>query len=187
MSTLIKLIVHNFGSDVHFPPSSECQPIGIATSQDSDYVYGYKPSYNYISEEIVNKSVKVAIRDTRCHSYDDNGLDVVQVSWIIDYDLHTVDPGLYLSNPYLYDCIFQIIDLSLYPKNAKYNLARLNHTSGIDYVLRICKLLSYAGKSVFTNSLKNQVLSWINNNDTVYPQPLSHNQWMALTKYDRKY
>jgi len=187
-----QFIVKNLGENLHNVNDSECQPIALfhCDLTDAGKFAGYIFKWDYESESWHEKLIEVEKRDTRCYSFDDNGLIECAVSWVVDINIHGLNPALYIDENFFFFRVFRInpeIDFSLWSHTMIFNLLRMR--KNLDYALNMIELLSYEGKSNFKNSLKNQVLSWL----TIEPEnqkfnmPLSNNQYATLTKYSRKY
>lgn len=187
---MTKIIVENLGCD------SCTAPAPVALFDDSrpeveNYFQGlvYRPSITQdFSSDYTWQPCQIKINDYRCVSFDDDSQWLYQVAWVKDIDLHGIQPQTYIREHFFFDRAFIAnpkIDFNLWSEVMIMNLYMIKKI-GIDYALKMIELLGYTGKSEFRKSLQSQVLNWISEENHKYMQPLSWNQYSALTKFDRK-
>jgi hypothetical protein len=187
-SVMTKIIVENLGCDSYTSPSPVALFDDSAPMVDNYYqglIFRRSESEAF---EYIWQPCQIKINDFRCIASDDNGQIMVQVAWVKEIDLHGIQPQTYLRENFFFDRVFIVnekIDFSLWSEVMIMNLYQIKKI-GIDYALKMIELLGYTGKSEFRKSLQSQVLNWISEENHKYNQPLSWNQYSALTKFDRK-
>ena len=165
-----KFIIQDLGENVHYPPDSECLPV-------ASFLEEYDTRITGIRNE---KFVSVKKKDTRCWSFDDNQLVLVDVAWVREIEIGNLTPDEYLSNEFFFSRIENLL-----VTESRERILKLSQL-GIEYGLKIAELLSYNGKSGFKSSLKDQVNKWLDEDEHKYALPLSNSQFVALTHDWRK-
>lgn len=169
-----KFIIQNLGENVHNPPSAECLPVALFLEESDDCFVGMKNDHR----------VSIKKRDTRCWSFDDNSLVLVDVAWVREIEIGNLVPDEYLSNEFFFCRIENLLVTESRDRILK--LSQIERAAGIEYGLKIAELLAYNGKSGFKSSLKDQVNNWLNEDEHKYALPLSNSQYSALARDWRK-
>jgi len=169
-----KFVIQNLGENVHYPPDSECLPVATFLEEYDTYFTGMKNE----------NRVSVRKKDTRCWSFDDNQLVLVDVAWVREIEIGNLTTDEYLSNDFFFERIESLLVTESRERILK--LSQVERVAGIEYGLKIAELLSYNGKSGFKSSLKDQVNKWLDEDEHKYALPLSNSQFVALTRDWRK-
>jgi hypothetical protein len=92
----------------------------------------------------------------------------------------------YIANNFYFDMIRAYLNPASFTRTQIFNLLRLMKDGGSKQYHAVFKLLETKKfRSAFRESLKNQLVNWISEEDHAYKSPLSPRQWEILTQYER--